>query len=647
MRINNCLLLFLFLYSIPSKGQDYYQAGTSSVSLEPDNSIFSVALAGYGFPREGRFSLTWDYIDQTPDFTAISSLNGKFYAATRNNELLEGFRGQQGISWKKVGRANQITSLTSVNGKLYAVCRKGQLWVSAKAFNKISWKKIGASNNVTSITSLNGKLYAANANGDLMAGVISKNSVSWNKAGSAKNLISMAAHDDKIYAVNSGDTLLSAKPTNPLQENLSWTQIGRNNSSTFDIHVKHITVLDGRLYAISSDNKLYIAEHSSKGTLSSRALAIRNKDKTIVIVGVDVTGFNYSLINEIKDAIYIRRNIPRAAVLINASHTHFAPVTQAWATWAEFYQLPDSTYLDKAKKAIIRSIELALDNMSPSNIYFGRGSTDIGLNRRGASNPEKPYDNTLDVLKVADSVNKKIKSILFLTGCHPVFKNAGREAYVLDANYPGVAKKLIEERANASNAIFIQGCGGDINPQNDSYVQTGQDLTADVLGVLDGNMTKLKGDISFDIDEILIPVKPWSLDSINKFKTANASKIGDLEAEKNVRWADLMIRDYQKDKVPATLPLYVQTINIGNWKFVGLSREVVTEYGPAIRKIWPGKTVTVAGYCNDVSSYLPTDWHIKEKLYEGNGSFFWYGQSGIPPVNVLEMIIGRIKSLNK
>lgn len=99
--------------------------------------------------------------------------------------------------------------------------------------------------------------------------------------------------------------------------------------------------------------------------------------------------------------------------------------------------------------------------------------------------------------------------------------------------------------------------------------------------------------------------------------------------------------------IPNTLPLYVQTINIGDWKFVGLSREVVNEYGPAIRKIWPEKSVTVAGYCNDVSSYLPINWHIQEKLYEGNNSFFWYGQSGIPPLNVLDIITERIRTLNK
>ncbi|HEY0770614.1 MAG TPA: hypothetical protein VGD31_09800, partial [Sphingobacteriaceae bacterium] len=110
---------------------------------------------------------------------------------------------------------------------------------------------------------------------------------------------------------------------------------------------------------------------------------------------------------------------------------------------------------------------------------------------------------------------------------------------------------------------------------------------------------------------------------------------------------NLMLKKYKENKVPTSLPVLVQTINIGEWKLVGLSREVVTEYGPAIRKIWPDKLVSVAGYCNDISSYLPNRWHVEAKLYEGNESFFWYGETAFFPEDVLEALTGKIKSLNK
>lgn len=94
------------------------------------------------------------------------------------------------------------------------------------------------------------------------------------------------------------------------------------------------------------------------------------------------------------------------------------------------------------------------------------------------------------------------------------------------------------------------------------------------------------------------------------------------------------------------MPVYMQTFNIGNWKLVGISRETVTDYSIGIKKLWPGKLVSVAGYCNDVSSYLPTSKHINAGVYEGKDSFFWYGQPAVFPLNLYETIIDRIKSKN-
>jgi hypothetical protein len=78
-----------------------------------------------------------------------------------------------------------------------------------------------------------------------------------------------------------------------------------------------------------------------------------------------------------------------------------------------------------------------------------------------------------------------------------------------------------------------------------------------------------------------------------------------------------------------------------------LSREAVNEYAPAIRKIWPDTNVSVAAYCNDVSSYLPKEWHINNHTYEGYDSFFWYGQEGLPPENIFDLIINGIKSFKQ
>ena len=107
-----------------------------------------------------------------------------------------------------------------------------------------------------------------------------------------------------------------------------------------------------------------------------------------------------------------------------------------------------------------------------------------------------------------------------------------------------------------------------------------------------------------------------------------------------------MLDSLNRGVTEMAMPVYVHTINIGNWKLVGLSREVTTPYGFGIKNLWPQSMVSVAGYTNDVSSYLPTSLHIERKNYEGKDSFYWYGMPDTFPENIEEMIINQIKKNN-
>jgi hypothetical protein len=108
-----------------------------------------------------------------------------------------------------------------------------------------------------------------------------------------------------------------------------------------------------------------------------------------------------------------------------------------------------------------------------------------------------------------------------------------------------------------------------------------------------------------------------------------------------------MMKYYIEGKMPVALPVYFHTINIGSWKLVGFSRETTTGYGLGVKNLWPDKHITVAGYTNDVSSYLPTYMHIEAKTYEGLDSFFWYGMPAVFPATVDTIILNKIKTLER
>jgi len=195
--------------------------------------------------------------------------------------------------------------------------------------------------------------------------------------------------------------------------------------------------------------------------------------------------------------------------------------------------------------------------------------------------------------------------------------------------------------------LFLQGTAGDINPKDNGEYITGEKLSNEVIAVLDRPMNKIDGPISFYLDTINISITPWTKEEILAFRLQNNEKPGDVYAEKNVKWCDLMLKYYNENKMPNSLPVYVHTINIGNWKLVGFSRETTTGYSFGVKNLWPDKLVSVAGYTNDVSSYLPTHMHLEAHTYEGLDSFFWYGMPNVFPMNVDEIILNKVKSLER
>ena len=71
-----------------------------------------------------------------------------------------------------------------------------------------------------------------------------------------------------------------------------------------------------------------------------------------------------------------------------------------------------------------------------------------------------------------------------------------------------------------------------------------------LLTVLNNPMKKIEGPISFFLDTINIPINPWTKEEIIAFREQNVDKTGDVYAEKNVKWCDLMMEYYNKGTMP-------------------------------------------------------------------------------------------------
>jgi len=633
-------LLFIIILVLSDKlfSQTDYYAGTSRVSIEPDQTLLSLHLGGYGLPRDGRFTLEWSAIGSLSEVNSLGISGDKMYIISKN-ELFRLNLENTNVKWEKSGPAEGIIAIAGVDGKMYGINAKGDL-LETSLQGGIRWKKSDKiDNTVSTLAASEGYLYAANNSGSIWTADLSKKNLEWKKSESLSGIINLAANNGILYAVTSEGGIYKCAPSGGKAK---WLIMAYRNGETIKEDINHIAVMNDRLYGISRSNILYLGGHRSEGNLSCRAMAIKNGAKTVVIINIDVCGLDDEFTGVIKDVIFEKTGIPGSAVFINSSHTHFAPVSQNWLTWQEANQKPDSIYLNHTiRNGLISSVEKALGSMEPAELYFGRGQTDIGYNRSLKDHPEL-YDSGVDVIKVVYP-KKGSESYLFMAACHPVFSTAGTLHYTISANYPGIARQLIERRTGTANSLFLQGTAGDINPRDNGEHITGEKLANEVIAVLKRPMEKIIGPISFFIDTVNVPITPWTRDEIKVYKEANITKTADVYAEKNVKWSDLILKYYDEGTMPSSLPVYVQTFNIGNWKLVGFSREATTEYGFGVKNMWPGKLVSVAGYTNDVSSYLPTQKHLEAKNYEGLDSFFWYGSPAVFPLDVYDIILKDIK----
>ena len=243
MKRINLLLPLLILLPFLSYTQTSYLIGTSKESIEPDQSLISVHLAGYGAPRDGRFSLQWINKGVAPAMTAMSGVSNKLFIVS-NNDLLGMNPSENNSSWKKAGKAENIRSIAGLNDKLYAANNNGDLLESK--VKGVKWKKIGSlDKSITSLAASGNKIYAANGNGEVWSADLSKKSIDWVKIESVDNIICLTANKGILYALTNDGVIYRYEQWNKYHK---WLKIAYKNGQTIKEDIKFIAMDQSKLF---------------------------------------------------------------------------------------------------------------------------------------------------------------------------------------------------------------------------------------------------------------------------------------------------------------------------------------------------------------------------------------------------------------
>jgi len=396
--------------------------------------------------------------------------------------------------------------------------------------------------------------------------------------------------------------------------------------------------------------------------LNAKALALEDARGTrFVIVTMDLIGFPREFRDNVEKQVSTRYELRPESLLLSVSHTHCGPEIRAWRA-TQAWDLPPeqielgSRYSEDLQVKVLDLVGRALGSLAPAQLSYVHGRAAVAMNRRGPTergyvispNADGPVDHDVPVLRVTTPDAKKTLAILFGYACH----NTTLDFYQFCGDYAGFAQQDVEETHPGTVALFIAGCGGDQNPTPRRSLewakQHGRALANGVEQALASKPRPVQGPLRLALSEAMLELTPPP--TVEELKK-QANSTNKYES----RHAQELLKELERTgKSRSTYPYLVHVARFGDdLTMVGLAGEVVVDYSLRLkselsRSASAGErpAVWVAGYCNEVFGYVPSQRVLQEGGYEARDSILYYDVTVTPfAPSVEKLIVDKVHEL--
>ncbi len=366
-------------------------------------------------------------------------------------------------------------------------------------------------------------------------------------------------------------------------------------------------------------------------SLHSKALVLDDGATRVCIITNDLLGFGTEDVRAMREQIESTTGIPGSHVLINCSHTHSGPMRR------------DADYLSVLTRKVVGAARMAEAALQPARIGIARGPVQVGVNRREWRDgqtilgraPDKPVAPYVDVLRV-DAGDGSPIAVVFSHACHAVTMAA--DNYLISADYPGAAQRVVEGIHAGATAMFMQGCAGNVNsePVGGAFEDVRRLGTMLAGAVLEARERA----VATDDVRLAVAQKACSLPCAIPTDVEDArrelAEMGPLPEGEPLTGADRYRRmraEYLQEVIqahdtrtpPKDVPFDLQAVAIGDIAIVGLPGEVFVEYALHAEAVSPFAHTLALGYTNGVSAYVPTAAEIPFGGYEVDMAPCYYG----------------------
>ncbi len=209
--------------------------------------------------------------------------------------------------------------------------------------------------------------------------------------------------------------------------------------------------------------------------LKAGVLLLDDGETKVAIITLDLIYAYEPMLRGIRAIVEKETGILAANVMVAASHTHSAP----------FCDKKDA-FVQSVIEKVGSAAREASGNFKTVSIGYGEDAISFAINRRKVidgrtiirMNPDGPNDPRVKVLRFDDGESLTPMAVLMHATCHPccfTWGDKGSEPHPngypkMSADFPGEARAFVEQIFRGeTNALFLQGCAGDIRPNLPGY----------------------------------------------------------------------------------------------------------------------------------------------------------------------------------
>jgi len=414
---------------------------------------------------------------------------------------------------------------------------------------------------------------------------------------------------------------------------------------------------------ITPDEPIWLAGYGSRtrpseGVLEPiyvKALALEDVNGSrSVLVTSDLVGLSRPMVDQIAEAARTRYGIPRQRLILNYSHNHSGPVTADVLSLYYDLTLQQKAAVDRYTRRLLdRMVEVigaSLEQLEPAELSFDQGLAGFAVNRRrarpGGRGLPGPVDHDVPVLAV-HGPGGGLRAVVFGYACHAT----ALSGYKINGDYPGFSQHQIEAAYPGAIALFAAGCGGDANPLPRVMMSTekdavelardyGRHLAMAVRQVLGGNMKPVSGPLRAAYATTAIPFQK----APTREQLLTQRQGADTFRRRGIDYL-LGVLD-RAGKLPERYPYPVQVWSFGpTLNLIALTGEPVVDYSLRFKNAYGWDSTWVAGYSNELLSYVPSRRVLREGGYEGTEGMTEYGLPAPYAQSVEDLICRKVDEL--